>query len=242
MVGLMNQLTEPVKAEVVESVLEVGCGDGAFLRQLLTSAPNAKRVVGVDIIDPLTIVSQDLLDRPGTEWVTAYGHELPFPDDSFDLVCVAHVLHHLAPDYIEATLAEMKRVLKPGGEFMICEMFRDNQTDAQMSHVFFHHWTAEVDRFCGVHHYHTFAKTEIEGIVDSLGLKGCQVDEYNEERSPEEESQEISRILEKMEKSLELVKEYEDFERLKQEAQSIHVWILTHGLAAPTRLLASGRL
>lgn len=238
----MKQLTESAKVDAVESILEVGCGDGTFLRQLLASSPEAKRVVGVDIVDPQTIVPQDLLERPGSEWVTAYGHELPFPDDSFDLVCVAHVLHHLAPDFIEATLAEMKRVLKPGGEFMICEMFRDNQSDSQMSHVFYHHWAAEVDRFCGVHHYHTFSRDELVEIVDSLNLSDCEIDEYKEERSPEEENQEISRILTKMEKSLELVQEYEDFERLKQEAQSIHVWILTHGLATPTRLLASGRL
>lgn len=237
----MKDLTQASPATEVESILEVGCGDGRFLRQLMASSPQAKRIVGVDIVDPETMLPPDLLNRPGSEWVTAYGHELPFPDDSFDLVCIAHVLHHLQPDLVEATLAEMQRVLKPGGEFMICEMFRDEQSDPQMSHVFYHHWIAEVDRLCGVHHYHTFSKEELLGIVKSLGFCECDVEKYNEEYDMAQESLVIAEVLNKIERRLELVKEHEEYERLKQEAQSIHVWILTHGLALPTRLLASGR-
>lgn len=238
----MTQLKDSVKVDSVDSILEVGCGKGEFLRQLMDSSPQAKRIVGVDVVDPRTTVPADLLAMPGTEWVTAYGHELPFPDDSFDLVCAAHVLHHLPPDFIEATLNEMKRVLKPGGEFMICEMFRDNQSDAQMSHVFYHHWSAEVDRYCGVHHYHTFSREELVEIIESVGLKDCQIDEYNEEMDAVTENNEIVKVLGKIETCLERASGYQDFARLKEEAQSIHVWILTHGLAAPTRLLASGRL
>ncbi len=237
----MKDLTQGPQSTEVESILEVGCGDGKFLRQLLASSPQAKRIVGVDIIDPRTMLSQDILDRPGSEWLTAYGHDLPFPDDSFDLVSIAHVLHHLQPDLLDATLAEMKRVLKPGGEFMICEMFRDHQSEPQMSHVFYHHWVAEIDRLCGVHHYHTFSRDELSEIVASLGFSECEIEEYKEEMNAEEEQVAISHVLQKIENQLELIKESEEYERLKQEAQSIHVWILTHGLAKPTRLLVSGR-
>ena len=241
MVKRMKDLAQGAQELGVESILEVGCGDGKFLRQLLSSSPDAKRVVGVDIIDPRTMLPQDILDRPGSEWLTAYGHDLPFPDDSFDLVSIAHVLHHLQPDLLDATLAEMQRVLKPGGEFMICEMFRDDLTDPQMSHMFYHHWIAEIDRLCGVHHYHTFARDELMAIIESLGFCDCQIEEYKEEMNAEDEQQAIAKVLHKIENQLELVKEHEEFERLKQEAQSIHVWILTHGLAKPTRLLVSGR-
>ena len=178
----MKDLAQAPQLTEVESILEVGCGDGSFLRQLLASSPQAKRIVGVDIIDPRTMLPQDILDRPGSEWLSAYGHDLPFADDSFDLVSIAHVLHHLQPDLLDATLAEMQRVLKPGGEFMICEMFRDDQSEPQMSHVFYHHWTAEIDRLCGVHHYHTFSRDELMGIVESLGFSDCEIEEYKEEK------------------------------------------------------------
>lgn len=237
----MNDLAQDSQQAVVESILEVGCGNGKFLRQLMASSPEVKRIVGVDIIDPRTMLPQDILDHPGSEWITAYGHDLPFPDNSFDLVSIAHVLHHLQPDLLEATLAEMQRVLKPGGEFMICEMFCDDLSDPQMSHVYYHHWIAEIDRLCGVHHYHTFARDELTEIIESLGFSDCEVEEYKEEMNAEEEQDAISHVLQKIENQLELIKENEEYERLKQEAQSIHVWILTHGLAKPTRLLVSGR-
>ena len=43
------------------------------------------------------------------------GAELPFDDDSFDLVATFAVLHHLIdPAVVRGTLAEMVRVLRPG--------------------------------------------------------------------------------------------------------------------------------
>jgi len=237
----MKDLAEILDGSTAGSILEIGCGRGQFLQNLVESLPQAKRVVGVDVIDPRTTVMPELLNRPGTEWITAYGHDLSFEDNSFDVVCLAHVLHHLQPDLLEPTLAEMKRVLRPGGVFLLCEMYHDNQADAQMSHVFYHHWMAEIDRHCGVHHYPTFSRNEILGVIDSLSFLECDVEEFNEDRDAEYENEKIAEVLDKIEKKLELAVDSPDYERLKQEAQSIHVWILTHGLVAPTRVLAYGR-
>lgn len=238
----MKDLAEILEGSTAGSILEVGCGDGQFLQNLVEPLPQAKRVVGVDIIDPLTSVMPELLNRPGTEWIAAYGHDLPFEDDSFDVVCIAHVLHHLQPDLLEPTLVEMKRVLRPGGVFLLCEMYSDNQTDAQMAHVFYHHWMAEIDRHCGIHHYPTFSRDEILGIIGTLEFSECDVEDVNEESDAEYENQRIEEVFNKIDRKLELVDaENPDYERLKQEAQSIHVWILTHGLASPTRIFAYGR-
>ncbi|NWK54790.1 class I SAM-dependent methyltransferase [Verrucomicrobiaceae bacterium N1E253] len=238
----MKELAETTTSSRVESILDVGCGDGSFLRQLIASSPEAKRVVGVDIVDPRTLVPEDLLNHPVAEWVTAYGHQLPFPDDSFDLVCIARVLHHLPGEFVELTLNEMKRVLKPGGEFMVCEMYSDQQRDAQMGYVFYHQWLAEVDRYRGIHHYDFLNRNAVVSIIDSLGLVDCQMEDYNEEYTAEQEQQEMAIILERVDQRLQLAEGYEELERLKQEAQSIHVWMLTHGLAMPTRLIASGHV
>ena len=154
----MKDLKETLNGLSAECVLEIGCGQGDFLKGLADALPSTKMFVGVDIVDPGTTVPAELLDLPEFEWVEAWGHDLSFPDDSFDFVSIAHVLHHLAPDFIDLTLAEMKRVLCPGGTFLIYEMYNDNQTEAQMSHVFYHHWLAEIDRICGVHHYETFTR------------------------------------------------------------------------------------
>ena len=51
----------------------------------------------------------------GHELLPGWAHELPFPDDSFDLVLLANVYEHVDPDLRNASLAEIQRVLAPGG-------------------------------------------------------------------------------------------------------------------------------
>ena len=51
----------------------------------------------------------------------------------------------------------------------------------------------------------------------------------------------IASTLDKLEKRLEDVKDRPEYERLKQEAQSINIWILTNGIAPPTKLIALGK-
>jgi len=51
------------------------------------------------------------------EFTDGDANELPFPSDSFDLVSTARTLHHL--ERPELVLAEMSRVLKPGGRAVL---------------------------------------------------------------------------------------------------------------------------
>lgn len=87
-------------------VLEVGCGTGLILQRL---APSCRSARGVDL-------SPGMLDKArerGLDVQVGSATELPFPDDSFDMVCSFKVLAHV-PD-IRRALQEMVRVTKPGG-------------------------------------------------------------------------------------------------------------------------------
>lgn len=71
----------------------------------------------------LSRVALDALQARGGTCVRA-ASPLPFPDGSFDLVCLFEVLEHVAED--EALLAEVRRVLAPGGVlFFSCPMNPD---------------------------------------------------------------------------------------------------------------------
>jgi ubiquinone/menaquinone biosynthesis C-methylase UbiE len=94
-------------------VLDVGCGPGTItiaLKQFTRST------VGIDI-NPRAIAAAGRM-HAGVDrltFVTGTMTTLPFPDVQFDAVLFHAVLYHLDPGLLAATLAEARRVLKPGG-------------------------------------------------------------------------------------------------------------------------------
>lgn len=91
-------------------LLEVGCGTGLILRRL---APRTRRLVGVDLSSAM--LHQARNRHPSV--VQANALALPFADGSFDVVVSFKVLPHV-PE-IRAALAEMARVIRPGGHLVL---------------------------------------------------------------------------------------------------------------------------
>ncbi|WP_274567671.1 class I SAM-dependent methyltransferase [Streptomyces spiramyceticus] len=86
-------------------VLDVGCGNGKFVKRLRQDRPDLD-VIGLDISAGI------LADVPGPVAV-ADAQALPFTDDTAEAVLALHMLYHARN--IPATVAELARVLKPGG-------------------------------------------------------------------------------------------------------------------------------
>jgi ubiquinone/menaquinone biosynthesis C-methylase UbiE len=55
------------------------------------------------------------------DYVDAEGQDLPFDDDTFDLVIYSYSLHHVPVDAIPGALDESHRVLRPGGTLYVVE-------------------------------------------------------------------------------------------------------------------------
>jgi ubiquinone/menaquinone biosynthesis C-methylase UbiE len=94
------------------SYLDVGCGNGAAA--LLVAGTFGMRGMGVDV-DPrqIALARAGLGERAGVVFMTADATCLPFDDSRFDIVASNKTTHHV-PRW-PAALAEMQRVLKPGG-------------------------------------------------------------------------------------------------------------------------------
>lgn len=94
-------------------LLDVGCGTGRFLDSMPSTA---YELTGID-------VSAGMLEEArerGLDVVEGSSGEMPFEDDSFDLVVTFAVLHHLIdPELVRATLREIVRVTRPGGTAVI---------------------------------------------------------------------------------------------------------------------------
>jgi ubiquinone/menaquinone biosynthesis C-methylase UbiE len=89
------------------SVLDVGCGEGVVTERLAQRLA-AARVLGVDAEEGRLQKEWDARSAPNLSFATGSAYELPFPDESFDLVCAIEVLEHL--ERPRDALAEMRRV------------------------------------------------------------------------------------------------------------------------------------
>lgn len=97
-------------------VLDIGCGNGYVLSRY---ARHGADVTGVDLTATAVELSRKrfaLEGLPG-QFVEIDGHHLPFPDNTFDIVCSMGVLHHIANP--APTVSEMYRVMKPGGRLIV---------------------------------------------------------------------------------------------------------------------------
>lgn len=98
-----------------DCVLDLGCGDGlniSILRQM-----DVDKVVGIDISKELLELAKQT--NPGTKFYVGSAQKIPFKAESFDVVLVDSVFHHLM-EY-EDTAREIKRVLKRGGRLCFIE-------------------------------------------------------------------------------------------------------------------------
>ena len=107
----------------VGQVLDVGCGVSHWGQRLMRHLPSSTRLFGVDAeatwVDRARkrAGSLGLADR--TEYQTGVAEALPWPDHSFDMVTCQTVLIHVPQ--VRAALAEMMRVLRPGGLLLVAE-------------------------------------------------------------------------------------------------------------------------
>jgi ubiquinone/menaquinone biosynthesis C-methylase UbiE len=102
-----------------ERALEIGAGTGYFTLNLLRAGV-VDEAVATDISPGMLAELERSAKRLGLRVETARceAAELPFPDDSFDLVFGHAILHHL-PDP-DAAFSEFRRVLRPGGRIAFC--------------------------------------------------------------------------------------------------------------------------
>jgi SAM-dependent methyltransferase len=95
-------------------VLDVGCGAGSVAKAVKRERPDLD-VVGCDVSRSALAVAN--AEPDGVEFRMAEAERLPFGDAEFDFVWIFDVLEHV--EVPEAMLAEVVRVLRPGGGFHI---------------------------------------------------------------------------------------------------------------------------
>jgi len=96
------------------TVLDAGCGSGPLTEALQTKGAV---VSGFDLSPAMVALARQRLGEDADVRVADLGAPLPYPDDTFDLVVASLSLHYVE-DWASA-LAELRRVLEPGGRLTV---------------------------------------------------------------------------------------------------------------------------
>lgn len=122
--GLESQLIVNVVKEVAgfspNAVLEVGCGPGRLLGELAASVP-ARDYVGIDLSPYLLERAHRRTAGKSIRLVHADGLAIPADEGAFDVAISSHYVGHLPARLRGAAIAEMARVVRPGGHILAVE-------------------------------------------------------------------------------------------------------------------------
>lgn len=116
-----------------EQVLDVGCGTGTLAMEVQRLVGRAGRVAGVDPSPEQIARARAKATRRHVPIAFQIGviEQLAFPDQTFDVVFSTLMMHHLPADVKRQGLAEIARVLKPGGRLVIADFTHKQERAGQ---------------------------------------------------------------------------------------------------------------
>ncbi|MHB0866567.1 MAG: methyltransferase domain-containing protein [Thermoleophilia bacterium] len=142
-------------------VLDVSCGTGTLAGLLAERVGPAGRVVGVDLAAGMLAVARRKHVVANLEFMQANAEALPFGEGSFDRVTISLAIHEMNREGRRNALAEMFRVLKPGGLAVVADMRRPDTRLTRLG-----------ARFIGLVETQTLTDLWQDGLYEEIGRAG----------------------------------------------------------------------
>jgi ubiquinone/menaquinone biosynthesis C-methylase UbiE len=147
------------------SLLDVACGTGRFLREVRRTYP-AMKLTGLDLSQPYL----DEAERHGrglraVTWLKANAEAIPLPDASQDIVTSVYLFHELPPNVRRTVFAEIARVLRPGGLFVLIDSLQNGDRPGG--------WDSFLESFPERFHepyYRHYTIDDLDGALTNVGL------------------------------------------------------------------------
>ena len=102
-----------------QNVIELGCGAARLARDLLARYPSAQ-LTGLET-DAVQHAKNLAAPAERLRFIAAGAQAIPLPDAQFDLALMLKSLHHVPQGVMDQALAEVRRVLRPGGHLYVSE-------------------------------------------------------------------------------------------------------------------------
>lgn len=144
--------------------LDLACGTGRFLAQVLGSYPKLG-ATGLDLSPNYASAARQAVSHwPQADIVEGAGEQMPFEDETFDLLSSVFLFHELPPRIRPLVFAEIARVLKPGGSFVFADSLQFGDVPGL---------DAILEYFPeGFHepYYKGYLKADLKGLLEAAGF------------------------------------------------------------------------
>jgi SAM-dependent methyltransferase len=129
----LRLLVEATEVKDEDDVLDVACGPGIVACAM---ARQARQVTGIDIVPAMLEQAARRAAEFGLshiEWRLGAAEDLPFAENSFQVVVTRYAFHHLANP--GSTFQQMVRVCRPGGRIVVCDVTPDADKSAAYDQI-----------------------------------------------------------------------------------------------------------
>jgi demethylmenaquinone methyltransferase/2-methoxy-6-polyprenyl-1,4-benzoquinol methylase/phosphoethanolamine N-methyltransferase len=143
--ALRDRTIELARIAHGDDVLDVGCGTGEnAMRAKVRTRPSGS-VAGIDPAPEMIAVARQKAAQAGLEidYRVAAVEALPFADATYDVVVSSLMVHHLPEDLKPRALAEIRRVLKPGGRLIVVDFQQPSSRLGRLAPVWLLHRSVE---------------------------------------------------------------------------------------------------
>ena len=151
-----------LEKEPFTDLLDCGCGTGPMLTLLHEKYPE-KHYTGIDLTPEMIEVAKSK-NMEGVELVVGDCENLPFADQSFDVVICCQSFHHY-PN-VQNFFNSVYRVLRPGGRLIL----RDMTAKTALGRWFFNHVELPIINLTGHGDVHVYGVDEVRVLCSKAGL------------------------------------------------------------------------
>jgi ubiquinone/menaquinone biosynthesis C-methylase UbiE len=145
-----------------QRALDLGCGDGRNTHDLQRDLGNGIAFSGIDFSE--NAIGFAKLIVPHIDFIVQDAAGIGFPSEHFDLVVSIEVIEHIQPDEIPQFLAEIRRVLRPGGGLVLT--------------------TPTINQRLHDKHYQHFTEEKLRQLLSAAGFSVVEVKGFGKALSP----------------------------------------------------------
>jgi ubiquinone/menaquinone biosynthesis C-methylase UbiE len=220
-------------------ILDVATGSGGFITFLKENLKDYSEITGIDRNEQSLKDAAKSHSQENIHFLWMDASLIDFADRTFDTVCMANSMHHMAD--LPKVFSEVMRVCKPGGYIIFREMYRNGQSETQLTQVLFHHWRAAIDTAKGITHNETFTRQQILEMSRKLGLQDLKYYDEIDLKSDPKDPDLLRRLDSIIDQYIQYSRGMDGGEELVRRGEELHQRVHEIGFHDASSLLLIGK-